>query len=108
MIRAALAAQIILHLGHGEYADAYKTAATMRRDDTINMSAEALPAIVEAGLRSGRTTEAAAALGIRTRVSPPVRPSNASVPGTIMPSFRRLGTPTVRRVRNLRHQIKDR
>ena len=62
MIRVALAAQTILHLGHGEYADAYETATTMRRDDTINMSAEALPAIVEAGLRSGHTTEAAAAL----------------------------------------------
>jgi DNA-binding CsgD family transcriptional regulator len=34
----------------------------MRRDDTVSMSAEALPAIVEAGLRSGRATEAAAAL----------------------------------------------
>ena len=34
----------------------------MRRDDTINMSAEALPAIVEAGLRSGHASEAAVAL----------------------------------------------
>ena len=62
MTRAVLAAQTILHLGHGEYADAYKTATTMRRDDTIGMSAEALPAIVEAGLRSGHATEAAVAL----------------------------------------------
>jgi DNA-binding CsgD family transcriptional regulator len=62
MIRATLAAQTILHLGHGEYADAYETATAMRRDDTIGMSAEALPAIVEAGLRSDHATEAAAAL----------------------------------------------
>ncbi len=62
MIRVALAAQVILHLGYGEYADAYQSAAAMRRDDTISMSAEALPAIVEAGLRSGHATEAAAAV----------------------------------------------
>jgi DNA-binding CsgD family transcriptional regulator len=62
MIRVALAAQTILHLGYGEYAEAYETAATVRRDDTVGMSAEALPAIVEAGLRSGHATEAAAAL----------------------------------------------
>jgi len=62
MIRAVLAAQTIFHLGHGEYADAYETATVMRRDDTIGMSAEALPAIVEAGLRSGHATEAAAAV----------------------------------------------
>ena len=62
MIRVALAAQTILHLGYGEYAEAYKTATQMRRDDTISMSAEALPAIVKAGLRSGHATEAAAAL----------------------------------------------
>ena len=62
MIRVALAAQVILHLGYGEYADAYLSACAMRRDDTIGMSAEALPAIVEAGLRSGHATEAAAAL----------------------------------------------
>src|SRR4029077_5595067 len=49
MIRAVLAAQTIFHLGHGEYADAYETATVMRRDDTIRMSAEALPALVEAG-----------------------------------------------------------
>jgi hypothetical protein len=60
MIRVALAAQTILHLGCGEYADAYKTATAMRRDDTVGMSAEALPAIVEAGLRSGHAAEAAA------------------------------------------------
>jgi DNA-binding CsgD family transcriptional regulator len=62
MIRVALAARIILHLGYGEYGEAYETATTMRRDDAIGMSAEALPAIVEAGLRSGHATEAAAAL----------------------------------------------
>ena len=62
MIRVALAAQTNLHLAHGEYADAYETATRMRRDDTVSMSAEALPAIVEAGLRSGHATEAAAAL----------------------------------------------
>jgi hypothetical protein len=62
MIRVTLAAQAILHLGHGEYADAYETATAMRRDDTISMSAEALPAIVEAGLRSGHASQAAAAL----------------------------------------------
>jgi DNA-binding CsgD family transcriptional regulator len=62
MIRVALAAQTILHLGYGEYAEAYETATKMRRDDAISMSAEALPAIVEAGLRSGHATEAAAAL----------------------------------------------
>jgi len=43
MIRAALAAQVILHLGYGEYADAFRTASAMRRDDTISMSAEACP-----------------------------------------------------------------
>src|SRR6185369_6043329 len=43
MIRVALAAQTVLYLGYGEYA-------------------EALPAIVEAGLRSGHAPEAAAAL----------------------------------------------
>ena len=62
MIRVALAAQTILHLGYGEYADAYETAIEMRRGDTTGMSAGALPAIVEAGLRSGHATEAAAAL----------------------------------------------
>jgi DNA-binding CsgD family transcriptional regulator len=62
ILRIVLAAQTIFHLGHGEYADAYETATAMRRDDTISMSAEALPAIVEAGLRSGHATEAAAAL----------------------------------------------
>jgi DNA-binding CsgD family transcriptional regulator len=62
MIRIALAAQTILHLGYGEYAEAYETATTMRRGDTVGMSAEALPAIVEAGLRSGHATEAGAAL----------------------------------------------
>src|SRR4029079_6810307 len=62
MIRVALAAQTVLHLGYGEYGEAYETDTTMRRDDTIGMSAEALPAIVEAGLRSGHATEAAAAL----------------------------------------------
>ena len=62
MIRVALAAQAIQHLGHGEYADAYETATAMRRDDTIGMSAEALPDIVEAGVRSGHAAEAAAAL----------------------------------------------
>jgi hypothetical protein len=59
MIRATLAAQTILRLGYGEYADAYETATAMRRDDTIGMSAEALPAIVEVGLRSGHATQAA-------------------------------------------------
>jgi DNA-binding CsgD family transcriptional regulator len=67
MIRVALAAQTILHLGYGEYAEAYETATTMRRDDTVSMSAEALPAIVEAGLRSGHATEAAAALADHER-----------------------------------------
>lgn len=62
MIRVALAARTILHLGYGEYADAYESACAMRRDDTVGMSAEALPAIVEAGLRSGHAAEAAAAL----------------------------------------------
>jgi DNA-binding CsgD family transcriptional regulator len=62
IIRIALAAQTILHLGYGEYADAYEAASTMRRHDTTGTSAEALPAIVEAGLRSGHVTEAAAAL----------------------------------------------
>ena len=62
MIRVALAAQTILHLGYGEYAEAYEAATKMRRDDTISISAEALPAIVEAGPRSGHATEAAAAL----------------------------------------------
>jgi DNA-binding CsgD family transcriptional regulator len=62
IIRVALAAQAILHLGYGEYGEAYETATTMRRDDTVGMSAEALPAIVEAGLRSGHAPEAAAAL----------------------------------------------
>jgi DNA-binding CsgD family transcriptional regulator len=62
MIRVALAAQTILHLGYGEYAEAYETATKIRRDDTVSLSAEALPAIVEAGLRSGHATEAAAAL----------------------------------------------
>jgi DNA-binding CsgD family transcriptional regulator len=62
IIRVALGAQAILHLGYGEYAEAYETATTMRRDDTVGMSAEARPAIVEAGLRSGHAPEAAAAL----------------------------------------------
>jgi len=62
MIRVALAAQTIVHLGYGQYAGACETATKMRRDDTVGMSAEALPAIVEAGLRSGHATEAAAAL----------------------------------------------
>ena len=62
MIRVGRAARTILYLGHGEYADAFETAAAMRRDDTVGMSAEALPAIVEAGLRSGHPAEAAAAL----------------------------------------------
>jgi len=62
MIRVALAAQAIQHLGHGEYADAYETATAMRRDDTIGMSAEALPDIVEAAVRSGHAAGAAGAL----------------------------------------------
>jgi DNA-binding CsgD family transcriptional regulator len=62
MLRVALAAQTILHLGLGEYADAFEAATAMRRDDTVGMSAEALPAVVEAGLRSGHRAEAAAAL----------------------------------------------
>jgi DNA-binding CsgD family transcriptional regulator len=62
MFRVAYASEITLHLGYGEYPDAYEAAAAMRREDTIGMSAEALPAIVEAGLRSGHATEAAAAL----------------------------------------------
>jgi DNA-binding CsgD family transcriptional regulator len=62
MIRVALGAETILHLGHSEYADAYETATAMRRDDAVSMSAEALPAIVEAGVRSGHLAEAATAL----------------------------------------------
>jgi DNA-binding CsgD family transcriptional regulator len=62
MIRVAHASEIILHLGYGEYPEAYEAATAMRRQDTIGLTAEALPAIVEAGLRSGHAAEAAAAL----------------------------------------------
>jgi len=62
VIRVAHAAEIILHLGYGEYPEAYEAAVAMRDEDTIGMTAEALPAIVEAGLRSGHVAEAEAAL----------------------------------------------
>jgi len=62
MIRVAHASEITLHLGYGEYPEAYEAATAMRRQDTIGLTAEALPAIVEAGLRSGHAAEAAAAL----------------------------------------------
>jgi DNA-binding CsgD family transcriptional regulator len=62
MIRVAHASEITLHLGYGEYSEAYEAATAMRRQGTIGLTAEALPAIVEAGLRSGHAAEAAAAL----------------------------------------------
>jgi DNA-binding CsgD family transcriptional regulator len=62
MIRVAHASEIILHLGYGEYPEAYEAATAMRRQDAIGLTAEALPAIIEAGLRSGHAAEAAAAL----------------------------------------------
>ena len=62
MIRVAHASEITLHLGYGEYPEAYEAATAMRRQDTTGLTAEALPAIVEAGLRSGHAAEAAAAL----------------------------------------------
>jgi DNA-binding CsgD family transcriptional regulator len=62
MIRVILASETILHLGLGDYAHAFASAREMRRADTIGLSVEALPAIVEAGLRSGQAAEAAGAL----------------------------------------------
>jgi len=62
MIRVAHASEIILHLGYGEYPEAYEAATAMRQQDATGLTAEALPAIVEAGLRSGHAAEAAAAL----------------------------------------------
>lgn len=62
MIRVGFAAEITLHLGYGEYPEAYEAATAMRQQDTIGLTAEALPAIVEAGLRTGRAAEAEAAL----------------------------------------------
>ena len=62
ILRVAYAAEITLHLGYGEYPEAYEAATALRREDATGLGAEALPAIVEAGLRSGHQAEAAAAL----------------------------------------------
>ena len=62
MTRVALAATVILHLGFGEYEQAFEAATLMRANDTAGLSGEALPALVEAGARTGRPEAARAAL----------------------------------------------
>ena len=62
MIRVAHAAAIILHLGSANITRPTRRRPRCAEQDTIGLTAEALPAIVEAGIRSGHAAEAAAAL----------------------------------------------
>jgi DNA-binding CsgD family transcriptional regulator len=62
MTRVALAATVVLHLGFGEYEQAFEAATLMRANDTAGLSGEALPALVEAGARTGRPEAARTAL----------------------------------------------
>jgi DNA-binding CsgD family transcriptional regulator len=53
---------VVLHLGRGNYADAFADAHRLRAEAVPGLDNEALPAIIEAGRRLGRLAEATAAL----------------------------------------------
>jgi DNA-binding CsgD family transcriptional regulator len=60
--RPSVSALALLHLARGRYPDAFEAASRMRADETVAFANEALPTIVEAGLRCGQREAAAAAL----------------------------------------------
>ena len=66
MKRPGRRALMIIQLSGGHYPEALRTAGELRNDDTMNFDNDALPALVEAGVRSGRLDEAAAALQVLT------------------------------------------
>ncbi|WP_195905955.1 helix-turn-helix transcriptional regulator [Parafrankia discariae] len=53
---------IVLHLGRGDYADAFSAARRLQAEAVPGFDNEALPALIEAGRRLGRLAEATAAL----------------------------------------------
>jgi DNA-binding CsgD family transcriptional regulator len=62
MNRPGYEALMVLHLGRGRYLDAFTVASRMRADDALHFDNEALPNLVEAGVRSDHRDAAAAAL----------------------------------------------
>ena len=62
MQRPSLAALVLVHLARGRYPDAFQTATRMRDDETVRFANEALPTLVEAGLRCGQREAAVSAL----------------------------------------------
>ncbi len=60
--RPGYRAMMVVHLGHGHYQDGFEVASRMHAADTVNFDNEALPNLVEAGVRSGHPEEAASAL----------------------------------------------
>jgi DNA-binding CsgD family transcriptional regulator len=61
--RPGYRALMVLHLSRGRYLDAFQVASRMRADDRLHFDNEALPNLVEAGVRSGHHDAAALALG---------------------------------------------
>jgi DNA-binding CsgD family transcriptional regulator len=60
--RPGYRALMVLHLSRGRYLEAFQVATRMRADDRLDFDNEALPSLVEAGVRSGHRDAAAAAL----------------------------------------------
>jgi DNA-binding CsgD family transcriptional regulator len=68
--RLAQLALVVLELGRGRYAEAYGLAKVLIEQDTLGVTSEALPYLVEAATRSGHPGEATLALdGLRTRAT---------------------------------------
>jgi DNA-binding CsgD family transcriptional regulator/tellurite resistance protein len=60
--RPGYRALMVVHLSRGRYLEAFQVATRMRADDRLDFDNEALPNLVEAGVRSGHRDAAAAAL----------------------------------------------
>ncbi len=60
--RPGYRALMVMHLGHGHYQDAFDVANRMRAQDSLHFDNDALPTLVEAGVRSRHVQTAAAAL----------------------------------------------
>ncbi len=60
--RPGYRALMVLYLSRGRYLDAFQVASRMRADDRLHFDNEALPNLVEAGVRSDHRDAAAAAL----------------------------------------------
>ena len=60
--RPGYRAMMIVHLGHAHYQDGFAVASRMHAQDTVHFDNDALPNLVESGVRSGHLAQAAAAL----------------------------------------------